>query len=109
VDAIAGHAPTAEPGREVLKEGGRAAQRKVGFAGYAQLFEGRDGQPAGSVEVNAQPVSRLGAAIPDVVPGLGQLKGRLTTTSRIGELPGFSRRDKPAGSPGLVVKRALSQ
>jgi hypothetical protein len=35
------------------------------------------------------------------------LRGRLTTTSRIGELPVLSRRDKPAGSPGLVVKRAL--
>jgi hypothetical protein len=73
VDAITGHAPTAEPGGKVLEEGGRAAQIKIGFAGYALLLEGRNGQPAGSVEVNAEPVSRLRAAVPDVAPRLGQL------------------------------------
>ena len=50
MDAITGHAPTAEAGGEVLKEGGRAAQIKIGIAGYAQLFEGRNGQPADIAE-----------------------------------------------------------
>jgi hypothetical protein len=55
VDAITGHAPTIESGGEILKEGGRAAQIKIGFAGYAHLFENRDGEPAGRIEIDAQP------------------------------------------------------
>ena len=36
VDVIADHAPTSEPGSEVVQEGGRAAQVILGFAGHAQ-------------------------------------------------------------------------
>ena len=70
MDAITGHAPTAEPGGEVVKEGRRAAQIEIGFTGYAQLFEDRDGQPAGGIELNAQPVGRVGPAVLDMAPGM---------------------------------------
>ena len=56
----------------------RAAQVKIGFAGYAQFFEDRDGQPAGSIEVNAWPVSRVGPAVCDIAPGMGQLGQQIT-------------------------------
>ena len=53
-DRPAGGDHPPEAGGEVLKEGGRAAQIKIGFAGYAQLFEDCGGQPSGSIEVNAR-------------------------------------------------------
>ena len=71
VDAITGHAPIAKSGGEVLKEGGRAAQIKIGFAGYAQLFEDSYGQPAGRIEVEAQSVSRDQAGCTARGSGLG--------------------------------------
>ena len=82
MNAITGHAPTAEPRGEVLKEGGRAAQIEIGFAGYAQLFEDRDGQPAGRIEVNAKPVSRVGSAILDIAPGMTSLQFTLPIVIR---------------------------
>ena len=63
--------PTAESGGHVLKEGRRAAQIKIGVAGHAQLFENRGSQPAGSVEIETQSVSRIGPAVLDVAPGVG--------------------------------------
>jgi hypothetical protein len=71
VDAITAHAPTTESGGEILKEGGRAAQIKIGFAGYAQLFEDRDSQAAGSIEIETQAVSRVRPAVLHVAPGVG--------------------------------------
>jgi hypothetical protein len=67
---MAGHAPTAESGGEVLKESWRATKVEIGFAWYAQLFEDRDGQPAGGIELNAQPVGRVGPAVLDMAPGM---------------------------------------
>jgi hypothetical protein len=95
VDAITGHAPTTEPGGEVLKECSRAAQIKIGFAGYAQFFEGRNGQPAGSIEIKAQPVSRRGAAVPDVAPSLWQVGQQIAYFSGEGMIQAAARSIDP--------------
>src|SRR5580700_9558613 len=81
MDALRGHAPTSESGLEVLQECGRAAQIKIGFAGNVQLFEDRGGQPAGRIEVNTQLVSRVGPAVLDVAPGMGQLSQHIACFS----------------------------
>ena len=69
----------------------RAAHIKIGFAGYAQFFEDRDGQPAGSIEVNAWPISRVGPAVRDVAPGMGQLGQQITCFLGKGMLPSAAR------------------
>ena len=68
VDAFMCHTPTAESVGEVGKERGRPAQIKVGFEGYAQLFEDGYGQVAGPIEIETQSVGRVGPAVAHVAP-----------------------------------------
>ena len=81
---------SAEAGGQVLEEGGRAAQIKIGFAGYAQLFEDRGGQPAGSIEVK---------------PSRSVASGRLNWTwlRAWGSLASRSRASRAKGDPGGCV------
>src|SRR6516162_11821739 len=92
---MAGHAPTAESGGEFLKESWRATKVEIGFAGYAQRFEDRDGQPAGDIEVNAQPVRRVGPAVLNVAPGMGQLGQQIACFSGKGMIPAVPRSIDP--------------
>ena len=91
----AGLPPTTEPGSEVLKEGGRAAQIKIAFTGYAQLLEDGNGEPANSIVVNAQPVSRVGPAVLDVGPGMGHLSQQFACFSGKGMIQAVPRSIDP--------------
>src|SRR5262245_58619389 len=90
-----GHTPTDKSGGEVLKKGGRAAQIKIGFARYAKLLEDCHAQPAGSIEVIAQPVGSAGPAVLDVAAGIGQLREQIACFSGKGMIQVVARSVNP--------------
>jgi hypothetical protein len=106
VNTLRCHAPSREPGGEVIQKGGRPAHVKIGFARNAQFFEHCDAQSARGIKVNAWSVSRVRPAVRDVAPGIRQLSEQLTcfpgkgmiqaAARRISTIPGAAMRALPA-------------